>query len=83
MFDDSLATIWSGLCATAGLTGTVLLMIGLRVGVTERLVFYPLPAWMAVTGTAIVLTTVRTAMPWRRALRWIGRPRYVTFGEGR
>ncbi|MFC8381872.1 DUF998 domain-containing protein [Nocardia sp. NPDC057272] len=78
-----MAAIWSGLCATAGLTGTVLLMIGLQVGVTERLVFYPLPAWMAVTGTAIVLTTARTAMPWRRTLRWIGRPRYETVGEGR
>lgn len=78
-----MAAIWSGLCATAGLTGTVLLMIGLQVGVTERLVFYPLPAWMAVTGTAIVVTTVRTAMPWRRIVRWIGCPRYVIIGEGR
>ncbi|MFD3746587.1 DUF998 domain-containing protein [Nocardia sp. NPDC058633] len=62
-----LAAIWSGVCATTGLTGTVLLAIGLQIGITERLVFYPLPIWMAVTGTVIAFTAVRSTIPWPRA----------------
>ncbi|WP_406230440.1 DUF998 domain-containing protein [Nocardia sp. NBC_01009] len=57
-----LVAIWSAFCASTGLTGTVLLTIGLQVGITERLVFYPLPTWMAVTGAAIVLAPVRDAI---------------------
>ncbi|MFD0359873.1 DUF998 domain-containing protein [Nocardia sp. GCM10030253] len=57
-----LVAIWSAFCASTGLTGTVLLTIGLQVGITERLVFYPLPTWMAVTGAAIVLAPVRDAV---------------------
>ncbi|MFJ4654471.1 DUF998 domain-containing protein [Nocardia sp. NPDC088792] len=57
-----LAAIWSAFCATTGLTGTVLLTLGLQVGITERLVFYPLPTWMAVTGAAIILTPLRNAV---------------------
>jgi len=63
-----LVALWSALCASAGLTGTVLFTIGLQVGITERLVFYPLPAWMAVTGAAIVFRSFRTVLPeypWR------------------
>ncbi|MFD3507771.1 DUF998 domain-containing protein [Nocardia sp. NPDC058666] len=63
-----LAAIWSGLCATAGLTGTVLMTVGLQIGITERLVFYPLPIWMAVTGTTIAFTAARAAILRRRAL---------------
>ncbi|MBF6328455.1 DUF998 domain-containing protein [Nocardia transvalensis] len=64
-----LAAIWSALCASTGLTGTVLLTIGLQVGISERLVFYPLPTWMAVTGAVIVLTPLRNALPRRPRTR--------------
>lgn len=60
-----LAAVWSAFCASAGLTGTVLFTIGLQVGITERLVFYPLPTWMAVTGAAIVFGPLRHAIPRR------------------
>lgn len=66
-----LVAVWSAFCASAGLTGTILLTIGLQVGITERLVFYPLPTWMAVTGAAIVLTPLRDAV--RRRTRLPGR----------
>ncbi|WP_433657488.1 DUF998 domain-containing protein [Nocardia sp. CA-128927] len=54
-----LAAVWAAVCASAGIAGMVLLAIGLQVGITERLVFYPLPTWMAVTGAAIALRPVR------------------------
>ncbi|MBF6172358.1 DUF998 domain-containing protein [Nocardia blacklockiae] len=60
-----LAALWSAVCASTGLTGTVLFTIGLQVGITERLLFYPLPVWMAVTGAAIVLTPLRSAISGR------------------
>jgi hypothetical membrane protein len=60
-----LAAIWSGICASTGLTGTVLLTTGLQVGITERLVFYPLPTWMAITGAAIALKPFWSAVPRR------------------
>ncbi|MGW1741207.1 DUF998 domain-containing protein [Nocardia sp. NPDC001965] len=53
--------LWSAFCASAGLVGAVLMVVGLQVGITERLVLYPLPAWMAVTGAAIVLAPLRNA----------------------
>ncbi|MFI5778932.1 DUF998 domain-containing protein [Nocardia sp. NPDC051570] len=68
-----LAAIWSAFCASTGLTGTVLLTIGLQVGITERLVFYPLPTWMAVTGAVIVLKPLRNAIPRDRVKRLIWR----------
>ncbi|WP_245746168.1 DUF998 domain-containing protein [Nocardia altamirensis] len=57
-----LVAVWSALCAATGITGAVLLAIGLQVGITERLVFYPLPAWMAVIGAASALTLLRAAL---------------------
>jgi hypothetical protein len=57
-----LAAMWSAFCASTGPTGTVLLTIGLQVGITERIVFYPLPTWMAVTGAAIMLTPLRRSV---------------------
>ncbi|MEV0464795.1 DUF998 domain-containing protein [Nocardia tengchongensis] len=65
-----LAAVWSAACASAGVTGMILLMIGLQVGITERLVFYPLPAWMAVTGAAIVLEPLKKAVRWRNPIPW-------------
>ncbi|GAB0101361.1 hypothetical protein JMUB6875_03250 [Nocardia sp. JMUB6875] len=53
----------------AGLTGTILLTIGLQVGSTERLIFCPLPTWMAVTGPVNVFEPLRNAFP-----RWIPTP---------
>ncbi|MFD0364937.1 DUF998 domain-containing protein [Nocardia sp. GCM10030253] len=64
-----LVAMWSALCASTGLTGTVLLAIGLQVGITERLVFYPLPTWMAVTGAAIMINPLRAAV--RQRTRYI------------
>ncbi|WP_369633625.1 DUF998 domain-containing protein [Nocardia sp. JMUB6875] len=63
-----LAAVWSALCASTGITGTVLLTIGLQVGITERLVFYPLPTWMAVTGAAIVISPVRRSLRHRNQI---------------
>lgn len=60
-----LAAIWSAVCASTGLAGTILFTIGLQVGITERLVFYPLPAWMAVTGAAVIGRPLRNAIPRR------------------
>ncbi len=60
-----LAAIWSAFCASTGLTGTVLFTIGLQVGISERLVLYPLPAWMAITGAVVVLGPLRRAAPLR------------------
>lgn len=54
-----LVAMWSAFCAAIGITGVVLLALGVQVGITERLVFYPLPTWMAVTGAAIVLAPLR------------------------
>ncbi|WP_378733052.1 hypothetical protein [Nocardia brasiliensis] len=45
----------------------VLLAVGLQIGISERLVFYPLPTWMAVTGAAFALRPVRNAA--RRLIR--------------
>lgn len=56
-----LAAVWSACCASVGIAGTVLMVVGLEIGVTERLVFYPLPTWMAVIGAAIVIASLRDA----------------------
>ncbi|MFI9537649.1 DUF998 domain-containing protein [Nocardia fusca] len=64
-----LAALWSAFCASAGIVGAVLMMIGLQVGMTERLVLYPLPTWMAVTGAAIVLAPLRNAVRAMRSVR--------------
>ncbi|MFI6999901.1 DUF998 domain-containing protein [Nocardia sp. NPDC050175] len=57
-----LAAVWAAVCALAGITGMIVLAVGLQIGITERLVFYPLPTWMAVTGAAIALSPVRDAV---------------------
>lgn len=67
-----LVALWSAFCASAGLVGAVLMAIGLQVGITERLVLYPLPTWMAVTGAAIMLAPLRNAV--RRAAPGPGDP---------
>jgi hypothetical membrane protein len=64
-----LAALWSAFCASAGIVGVVLMMIGLQIGMTERLVLYPLPTWMAVTGAAIVLAPLRNAVRVMRSVR--------------
>ncbi|UGT63835.1 DUF998 domain-containing protein [Nocardia asteroides] len=57
-----LAAVWSAFCASVGITGTVLMVVGLEIGISERLVFYPLPTWMVVIGAAIVLAFLRNAV---------------------
>ncbi|MEV0244953.1 DUF998 domain-containing protein [Nocardia sp. NPDC050712] len=62
-----LVAVWSALCAATGITGTVLLAVGgIQIGITERLAFYPLPAWMAVVGAAIAAAPLRNALRQRR-----------------
>lgn len=68
-----LVAVWSAVCASAGITGTLLLTIGLQVGITERLVFYPLPTWMAVTGAVMVFGPIRRIVP-----RWTRTPWGIT-----
>ncbi|MFC9788581.1 DUF998 domain-containing protein [Rhodococcus sp. NPDC127528] len=52
--------IWSGLCATTGIVGAVLLLDRtLTFGLGERLTLYPLPLWMAGTGVAALLALMR------------------------
>lgn len=53
-----LVAVWSAICALTGLVGAVLLMTSVQIGITERLVLYPLPAFMAVTGLAVLLTSL-------------------------
>jgi hypothetical protein len=54
--------IWSTVCALAGLAGGVLLAVpSVHFGVTERIILYPLPIWMVVTGAMVLLSVVRAA----------------------
>lgn len=53
-----LVAVWSAVCALTGLVGAILLMTSVQIGITERLVLYPLPAFMAVTGLAVLLTSL-------------------------
>ncbi|WP_327144361.1 DUF998 domain-containing protein [Nocardia sp. NBC_01327] len=71
-----LVAVWSAVCAAAGIAGTVLLTIGLQVGISERLVFYPLPAWMAVTGAAVGLHALWRAI----SPRWNPAERVPVYG---
>ncbi|WP_416564997.1 DUF998 domain-containing protein [Nocardia testacea] len=64
-----LAALWSAFCASAGIVGAVLMVIGLQVGITERLVLYPLPIWMAVTGALIALAPLRNVVRAMRSVR--------------
>jgi hypothetical protein len=55
-----LVAVWSAACALSGLVGAVLFVgTAVQIGISERLVLYPLPAFMAVTGAAVLLTTTR------------------------
>lgn len=65
-----LLAVWSAVCATTGVAGTILLTIGLQVGITECLVFYPLPTWMAVSGAVIMLEPLRRAVPFFARMPW-------------
>lgn len=58
-----LVAVWSATCALTGLVGGVLLMgSAVQIGISERLVLYPLPAFMAVTGAAVLSTTLTKAV---------------------
>jgi hypothetical membrane protein len=55
--------IWSTVCALAGLAGGVLLAFpSMHFGLTERIILYPLPIWMVVTGATVLLSMVRRAV---------------------
>lgn len=54
-----LVAVWSATCALSGLIGTVLLVGSVvHIGIGERLVLYPMPAFMAVTGAGVLFTTL-------------------------
>ncbi|WP_084727480.1 DUF998 domain-containing protein [Rhodococcoides yunnanense] len=58
--EKRLVAVWSALCAAVGVVGAVLLMAQtLHFGLGERLALYPMPTWMAVTGTAVLLALAR------------------------
>ncbi len=58
--EKRLLAIWSALCAFVGVLGAVLMLAkALHFGLGERLALYPLPTWMAVTGTAVLLALAR------------------------
>ncbi|MBJ8347099.1 DUF998 domain-containing protein [Antrihabitans sp. YC2-6] len=62
-----IVAVWSALCAISGLVGTVLLVGSVvQIGISERLVLYPLPAFMAVTGAAVLSTSLTNAVARRR-----------------
>ncbi len=58
-----MVAVWSATCAVTGLVGAVLLLDrAVQIGITERLVLYPLPVFMAFTGAAVVLTALTKAV---------------------
>ncbi|WP_018159526.1 DUF998 domain-containing protein [Smaragdicoccus niigatensis] len=60
--------VWSAACAVSGIVGVVLLAGSVvQIGISERLVLYPLPIFMAVTGLAVLATTVTRSVSRRRA----------------
>lgn len=55
---------WAAVCAATGVIGAVLMLANaLHFGIGERLALYPLPAWMAVTGAAVLLAVLRRTLP--------------------
>ncbi|WP_233528549.1 DUF998 domain-containing protein [Antrihabitans stalagmiti] len=63
--------VWSATCALSGVVGAVLFLgSAVRIGISERLVLYPLPAFMAVTGVAVLATMIsRRFRPMRARVR--------------
>lgn len=56
--------VWSAVCAATGVIGAVLMLANaLHFGIGERLALYPLPAWMAVTGAAVLFAVLRRTLP--------------------
>ncbi|AEF39903.1 DUF998 domain-containing protein [Hoyosella subflava] len=65
-----LVAILAALCALSGLSGIILLVATpVHIGISERIVLYPLPVFMAFTGTAIMTATLVKVRSQRRALR--------------
>ncbi|MCE5289029.1 MAG: DUF998 domain-containing protein [Nocardiaceae bacterium] len=59
---------WSAACAMSGIVGVVLLAGSVvQIGISERLVLYPLPIFMAVTGLSVLTTTLAKTASRRRA----------------
>jgi hypothetical membrane protein len=58
--EKRVVALWSALCATVGVVGAVLMLARtLHFGLGERLALYPMPTWMAVTGTAVLVALAR------------------------
>lgn len=55
-----LVAVWSAVCALVGAVGAVLMLAQIiNFGLGERLALYPMPTWMAVTGTAVLVALAR------------------------
>ncbi|NIL76402.1 hypothetical protein RhoFasB10_02521 [Rhodococcus sp. B10] len=55
-----LVAVWSAVCAAVGVVGAILMVAQtLHFGLGERLALYPMPTWMAVTGTAVLFALAR------------------------
>ena len=56
------------MCAVAGLFGGIMLLTTAQIGISERVVLYPLPTWMAVTGLVVLLALLRKVIAKRRVV---------------
>lgn len=82
-----LVAVWSALCAFVGVVGAALMLAQtLHFGLGERLALYPMPTWMAVIGTAVLVALARRTVferfSWRLpsslSFRWPMPPYKVT-----
>ncbi|MGA9870580.1 MAG: DUF998 domain-containing protein [Rhodococcus sp. (in: high G+C Gram-positive bacteria)] len=74
-----LVALWSALCAVVGVVGAVLMLAQtLHFGLGERLALYPMPAWMAVTGAAVLLALARRTVLSRFDFGWMLAPMHYT-----
>lgn len=68
-----IVALWSALCALVGVVGAILMLARtLHFGLGERLALYPMPAWMAVTGAAVLLALARRTVLRRFDFSWLG-----------
>lgn len=67
-----IVALWSALCAVVGVVGAVLMLAQtLHFGLGERLALYPMPTWMAVTGTAVLVALARRTVLQRFDFSWL------------
>ncbi|MFC8177623.1 MULTISPECIES: DUF998 domain-containing protein [Nocardiaceae] len=64
--------LWSAVCALVGVVGAILMLAQtFGFGLGERLALYPMPTWMAVTGTAVLVALARRTVLRRFDARWL------------